>query len=140
MRCVSRTAAQSEPARASTTLSPSCSQQLVRPFIHPSSPFPASSTHHRLIMSSHVPWKELAVVGATTLGVCCAIGWLTGAENLQKKKKAQQRGPNGNSVESQECDALIGIADAAMKKGAYSDVEIAYPLLSLFCDYSMLFI
>eukprot|EP00026_Physarum_polycephalum_P006058 Phypoly_transcript_06099.p1 GENE.Phypoly_transcript_06099~~Phypoly_transcript_06099.p1 ORF type:complete len:572 (+),score=133.63 Phypoly_transcript_06099:117-1832(+) len=79
-------------------------------------------------MSSQVPWKELAVVGATTLGVCCMIGWLTGAENLQKKKKPQQRGgaPNGSTVESQECDALISYADTAMKKGSYADVEMAY--------------
>jgi hypothetical protein len=80
-------------------------------------------------MSANVPWKELAVVGATTLGVCCMIGWLTGAENLQKKKKSAQRGPNGTTVESQECDSLIGLADAAMKKGAYADVELAYLLL-----------
>ena len=77
-------------------------------------------------MSSTVPWKELAVVGATTLGVCCVIGWMTGAENLQKKKKDPQKSPNGISMESQECDALIGLADAAMKKGAYGDVELAY--------------
>lgn len=78
-------------------------------------------------MSSNVPWKELAVVGVTTLGVCCAIGWLTGAENLQKKKKGARGGPNGAATqESQECDALIAMADGAMKKGEYANVELAY--------------
>jgi hypothetical protein len=84
-------------------------------------------------MASQVPWKELAVVGAATLGVCCMVGWLTGAENLQVKKKAPHRGsPNGNTVESQECDALISIAGAAMEKAAYDDVELAYLFLYLF--------
>lgn len=80
-------------------------------------------------MSSSVPWKELAVVGATTLGVCCVIGWLTGAENLDKKKKPQMRGaPAGGSPppEHQEFDALVGLAEAAMKKGVYSEAERAY--------------
>lgn len=78
-------------------------------------------------MSSNVPWKELAFVGATTLGVCCMIGWLTGAENLQKKKKPQARGPPGAvPPEMQEFDALIGLAEAAMKKGAFTEVERAY--------------
>jgi hypothetical protein len=80
-------------------------------------------------MSSNVPWKELAVVGVTTLGVCCAIGWFTGADNLEKKKKGARGGPNGATQESAECDALISMAENAMKKGAYADVEMAYPAL-----------
>lgn len=80
-------------------------------------------------MSSNVPWKELAVAGATTLGVCCVIGWLTGTENLEKKKKPQQRGPPGapqQNPEHQEFDALLSIAEAGMQKGAYAEVERAY--------------
>lgn len=85
-------------------------------------------------MSSNVPWKELAVVGATTLGVCYMIGWLTGAENLEKKKKPQRGGPGAPqqgapSGDHQEFDALVGLAEAAMKKGVYAEAERSYPLL-----------
>lgn len=80
-------------------------------------------------MSSGIPWKELAVAGATTLGVCCAIGWLTGAENLKKKKPAARPGQAGSAQDHQEIELLMQLAEAATKKNAYADAERAYPSL-----------